>query len=216
MLKWEKYMGSYDAWSGRAAYRIVPEQSAQIARHRVLLLIDATGSGMKYFGEYASIADAKQAAQNEDRRLTTPGARENPLSMNTPEKIAIGVGLLGAAAAAIYYATHPAAAATTPPAVPPPVLPPTTTPPATTPPPATAGALLASGTQTITIPSTGISIMLPSGAKWASGVATPLIGTSNPFIFAAPQSGTHGTLKFSAGWTDSAGSPRMTDLTLNW
>jgi hypothetical protein len=109
-LQWEKYIGNWDAWSGRAAYKIVP------GRSRAILMIDRLGSGMKYFGEYATVPDAKQAAQKEDDRLALldarRGAAENPLSSGA--KTALGVALVGGMVAAIYYATRPAATTVAP------------------------------------------------------------------------------------------------------
>jgi hypothetical protein len=54
--------------------------------------------------------------------------KQNPLAMNNPEKIAIGVGLVAGLGAVLYYATRPAAAAATPPAAPPAASPPATLP----------------------------------------------------------------------------------------
>lgn len=136
--------------------------------------------------------------------------RSNPLTMNTPEKVAIGVGVVGAIAAGIYYATRPAAApATTP----------TTTPPTPTHSPAPVnmpGVLLQPGTQTITSPVTGIAIRLPAGAIWTTGIAPVLLGTSDPLTVGPFQAGTHGSSKFTVGWNDSTGAAQSTELTLNY
>lgn len=124
----------------------------------------------------------------------------NPLSMNAPEKIAIGVGVVGAIAAGIYYATRPASASTTKT----PVNPPTPT------------LVLQPGAQTGTLTASGLIIALPSGATWTSGVGQALLGTSGSFTIppaTAATTGQTGTL--TLGWTDSNNAAQTTTLTLS-
>lgn len=109
-LNWSFDGGSYEAQSRYASYLVRVSEKYGFAE----LFIDK-GDGRESLGKFGSSHQARTAAQREDDRLAQQraGMRSNPFSMSTPEKTAIGIGLVAAVAAGIYYATRPASTSTT-------------------------------------------------------------------------------------------------------
>jgi hypothetical protein len=124
-------------------------------------------------------------------------ARENPLSMGKPEKIAIGVGLAAGIATAIYFVSKPAQASPATPAIVPDT------------------AVLQPGAQSLTM-HVGVPLVLalPTGAVWGASVANA--GTATPITIPAPiAADLNQTAPIPAiPWVDSTGAAQSTTLTL--
>jgi hypothetical protein len=126
------------------------------------------------------------------------GANENPLmgGMTTGMKVALGVAVVGGVGAAIWYATRPAAASAA----------------ATT-------LVLAPGNQSATLTTSGLTLTLPAGATWGTGVTDPagtsITGTATPLTISL-QAGTPAgsSQTFPVPWVDATGAAVTTQLTL--
>jgi hypothetical protein len=124
-------------------------------------------------------------------RIARP--RSNPLSQTN--KVVLGLAALGGVAA-LYYAFKSSSSSS-----------------ATgggTTAPAGSTFILAPGTYTINVPTSGFTLSLPSGATWTS---TKNTGTSAPLYF--PPLPAQSVQSYPITWKDSSGATQTTTLTVN-